>query len=173
MKSKIAAHASGNQKNQQLAVRIYRLSIGGQTSIRNINQGVEVMYVMLRFAFVVLSCVAILGCGSREASDADSTNVEVTVTPLYKAIRGGDLGEVKEILANDPDALYRGDGTFGETALHEAAAADEVEIAEFLIESGADVNAMDGRRLTPLTAAMDAEASDEMIQLIESYGGED
>jgi ankyrin repeat protein len=107
------------------------------------------------------------------ASEEDSTNVAVTDAPLYAAIRAGNLSKVKEIIANDPDALYRGDGALGETPLHEAVAAGEIEIARFLIESGADVNAMDNRRGTPLTTAMESEASDEMIQLLEEYGAED
>lgn len=131
------------------------------------------MNATMRFALIVLSFATALGCGSRMASDRDSTNITATDVPLYVAIRDGDLSEVKEIIANDPDALHRGDGAFGETPLHEAVAADEIEIARFLIESGADVNAMDNRRITPLTAALDAEASEETIQMLKDNGAED
>lgn len=131
------------------------------------------MNASIRIALILLSCAVVLGCGSRMASDADSTNVAVTDDPLYVAIRSGKLSKVKDIIANDPDALYRGDGALGETPLHEAVAAGEIEIARFLIESGADVNAVDNRRGTPLTTAMEVDASDEMIQLLEEHGAED
>ncbi len=131
------------------------------------------MNVLVRVALVLLLTGTVLGCGSREASDEDSANMVVAEHPLHEAIRSGDLDKVKELLASDPEALHRGDGALGETPLHQAAASDEVEIAEFLIESGADVNAMDNRRVTPLTTAIDADASAEMIDLIKAHGGDD
>lgn len=100
-------------------------------------------------------------------------DVKLTDIPIYVAIRNGDLDAVKQALANDPDSLYSTEGTLGATPLHQAAASGNVEIAQFLIESGADVNAMDMRGVTPLTMAMDADGSDEMIELIKSNGGDD
>ncbi len=131
------------------------------------------MKLTFRCVLIVLMCVAVLGCGSRTASESAGTNVATSDLPIYEAIRDGDLSEVKSILANDPGALNRPDGTFGETPLHQAAAADQVEIARYLIESGADVNGMDGRSVTPLTSAMDAEASEEMIELLKEHGADD
>lgn len=127
------------------------------------------MKYCLHFILLALMSASLFSCGQKY----EKIELRVTDAPLYVAIREGDLQEVKRILEEDPRSLNRRDGTLRETPLHQAAAAGQVEIARFLLESGAAVNAFDGRRLTPLTSAMDANASEEMIQLIRSYGGDD
>ena len=71
---------------------------------------------------------------------------------LCNAVRSGDLQTVKEQLANGVD-INGGDSEFGVTALSWAALLDATEIAKFLIEKGADVNAKSRDGSTPLHSA--------------------
>ncbi|RKU08738.1 hypothetical protein C6502_14285 [Candidatus Poribacteria bacterium] len=71
---------------------------------------------------------------------------------LCDAVKSGDLQTVKERLANGVD-INGADSEFGVTALSWAALLDATEIAKFLIEKGADVNAKSRDGSTPLHSA--------------------
>ena len=85
---------------------------------------------------------------------------------LCDAVRSGDLQTVKEQLASGVD-INGGDSEFGVTALSWAALLDVTEIAKFLIEKGADVNAKSRDGSTPLHSAAflgRAEIAELLIQ---------
>jgi ankyrin repeat protein len=69
-------------------------------------------------------------------------------TPLHGAAWGGDLEEVKQLIAEGADVNYR--DAANETPLHGAAAWGRAEVVRFLIESGAHVNMPGTTQLTPL-----------------------
>ena len=81
-----------------------------------------------------------------------TTNAKSESDGLCNAVRSGDLRAVKEQLADGVD-INAGDTEFGVTALSWAALLDNVEIANFLIEKGADVNAKSRDGSTPLHSA--------------------
>ena len=81
-----------------------------------------------------------------------STNARSESNALCNAVRGGDLLAVKEQLANGV-AIDAEDSEFGVTALSWAALLGDAEIAKFLIEKGADVNAKSRDGSTPLHSA--------------------
>ena len=98
---------------------------------------------------------------------------------IFSAIGMGDLDLVQSIVEENPDALARRRSRFEQrqTPLHFALAAPDglrtkpaqYDIAELLIELGADIEAEDARDRTPLAVAMlhgDARA----MQLLESAG---
>lgn len=67
---------------------------------------------------------------------------------LFKAIRNGEIDEVKAILTKNPEALNETatpppKKDMGQSPLQVAIKADEYEIARYLIEQGADVNFME------------------------------
>jgi ankyrin repeat protein len=64
-------------------------------------------------------------------------------------------------------------GTLGWTPLHKAAATDQVEVAQLLLENGAAVNAPDTFGQTPLVVAKDTGASKEMLKLLKDHGADD
>jgi ankyrin repeat protein len=73
--------------------------------------------------------VVLVGCGNSDGA-------------LIQAAKDGDIEAVKQHLAAGADVNAKaGDGT---TPLHPAAANDHKELAELLIEKGANVNAKDG-----------------------------
>ena len=85
---------------------------------------------------------------------------------LCDVVRSGDLRAVKEQVANGAD-INAGDTEFGVTALSWAALLDNAEIAKFLIEKGADVNAKSRDGSTPLHSAAflgRAEIAELLIQ---------
>jgi len=63
---------------------------------------------------------------------------------LFSAVASGNAGRVRELLAKDPGAARVKDDD-GATALHYATLNGHREIAEVLLQSGADVNARDDR----------------------------
>ena len=81
-----------------------------------------------------------------------ATNTRSESNALCNAVRDGDLRVVKEQLANGVD-INGGDSEFGVTALSWAALLDDTEIAKFLIEKGANVNAKSRDGSTPLHSA--------------------
>ncbi len=60
----------------------------------------------------------------------------------------------------------------GYTALHYAVTWEDLETAEYLIQSGADVNTLDNWGSTPLMNAVYNQASVEMVTLLLEYGAD-
>lgn len=73
-------------------------------------------------------------------------------TKLYRAVRSGNIKEVKKLLRDGADPDIADD--HGLTPLHQAAYWGETEITELLIKAGANVNAENnGKGWTPLHSA--------------------
>jgi len=91
--------------------------------------------------------------------------------PLHLAARKGHLEIAEFLLANGLKVnSHNKDGT---TPLHLAASEGHLEMAEFLIQNGAEVNSISWFGLkTPLAAAI-LSGHEEMIPLLQSYGGLD
>lgn len=73
-------------------------------------------------------------------------------TNIYDAAVYGDLDQVRKIIAADPEAVNETD-EFGFTPLHGLAGEEHLEIAQFLIDRGAKVNAANDEGITPLHLA--------------------
>jgi ankyrin repeat protein len=73
-------------------------------------------------------------------------------TNIYDAAVYGDLDQVREIVEAHPEAVNETD-EYGFTPLHGLAGEEHVEIAQFLIDRGAEVNAANDEGITPLHLA--------------------
>lgn len=71
---------------------------------------------------------------------------------IFDAIRNGDLSKVKELVERDP-ATVKLENQDHDTPLHMAALMDNAEMAKYLIEKGADLDALNGSLYTPLMRA--------------------
>jgi len=79
----------------------------------------------------------------------------VFADPMYDAISGGDLKKVKEFFELDPSwKYYKSD--YGWTLLHSAAKSLQVDVAEYLLSKGADINAKTDTNDTPLSLAVES-----------------
>ncbi|GAB1290683.1 Myotrophin [Apodemus speciosus] len=67
------------------------------------------------------------------------------------ALKNGDLDEVKDYVAKGEDVNRTLEG--GRKPLHYAADCGQLEILEFLLLKGADINAPDKHHITPLLSA--------------------
>ncbi|MCC6698912.1 MAG: ankyrin repeat domain-containing protein [Candidatus Hydrogenedentes bacterium] len=115
--------------------------------------------------------IVLAGCGSDKVKMGTAPQEQESV--LFTAIAAGDLATVQAEISRDASLLNQTEGGFVQTPLHKAVRAKQLEIIRFLIESGAEINTMDALGRTPLSAAMDEEAGDEIIKLLQDNGAED
>ena len=101
---------------------------------------------------------------------------------IFSAIGMGDMDLVQRLVEEDPDALSRRRSRFeqGQTPLHFALAAPDglqrkkpqYEIADLLIELGADLEAEDDKERTPLAVAM-LHGDLEAMRLLKAAGAKE
>lgn len=81
--------------------------------------------------------------------DGEDPNQKIMGRPLmFIGIEEGDSSYLKALI--DAGADINSTSSWGRTALHEAALHGQVEIAEYLLQNGANVNAKNNRGETPL-----------------------
>ncbi len=85
---------------------------------------------------------------------------------IHDAAAAGDLNKVRAILEADPTLLESKDGG-GSTPLLSACAAQRVEVANYLLDKGADVNVRDRFRQTPLHRACYSYLQGQDLALIQ------
>jgi ankyrin repeat protein len=90
--------------------------------------------------------------------------------PIHGAAQKGDLAKIKALVAQDPSLISAKDKA-GKTALHIAAEYNHKDVAEFLIASGADVNARDDEGgFTPLDLALSCYHYMDVLELLIAKG---
>lgn len=101
-------------------------------------------------------------------TEAPRLQVDTQVSGLIAAVRAGNRPEIERQIAANPEAVQGMDGG-GSTPLHHAAGYGPLANVELLINKGADVNAKNSRRSTPLHWAIHDEAK---VRLLLSKGAE-
>jgi ankyrin repeat protein len=86
---------------------------------------------------------------------------------FYDAATFGDMDTVRKMLASDP-ALVRSKIEWEFTALHGVAGEEQFEMAELLLDAGADPNARNDEGITPLHLAV----YPEMVELLVRRGAD-
>lgn len=100
--------------------------------------------------------------------DKDKARVSRTSSILWHAHQN-DASSVRKLLEEDHSLVHARDYD-SRTPLHVASLHGWIDVAKCLIDSGADVNAQDRWKNTPLADAEGAKKH-SMIELLKSYGG--
>lgn len=87
---------------------------------------------------------------------------------IHNAAEYGRLGEVQKIVSENPDAINLRD-RLGNQPLHTATHAGRIKVATFLLESGADINAIGVHGRTPLHSAVNV-SNDRLVSLFLERG---
>jgi ankyrin repeat protein len=88
---------------------------------------------------------------------------------IHDAADNGDLETVKKLISADPKLVDAPDRE-GKTALHYAAAKGHLNVVEWLVQKGANVNARNSSGITPLYLAKGFGKKD-IAQFLEQHGG--
>ena len=91
-------------------------------------------------------------------------------TPLFTAVKKGDVAAVEALLKKDPRLVGVADSA-GNTPLHVAVRAGKPSIAKVLLDHKADVNARTKRGVTPAHYAA-AAGSRELLELLQKRGAD-
>ena len=101
---------------------------------------------------IILSFILATGIGLTGIPLHAQTSTETNNTELFQAVNAGDLYQVRTLLETQPSLLEAEDKD-GYTPLIKACQTMKSDIAEYLIDKGADVNAKGGELgITPLMA---------------------
>lgn len=107
-------------------------------------------------------------------TDTVTNNNELAETQAHRAAKVGDVDAIRAILERGENGSFLIQDEKGWQPLHEAARGGFTEIAEILIEYGADVNARshNGRGVTPLWLVVKHYGEDHVLtKLLENCGG--
>jgi ankyrin repeat protein len=97
-----------------------------------------------------------------EVGEEVAKPVDPKVAALISAVRSGDTHQVEKLLAANAELVNARDAK-GSTPLHHAAGFGTVAMMELLLNKGADVNAANKRKSTPLFWAISDEAKVRML----------
>ena len=101
-------------------------------------------YVILWFAFAtIISSCALISPSNHRTED---------YTPVFAAAAGGDIATLREAVDKDP-SLVNATEWDSATLLHDAVGQKHLDVARYLLDKGADVNAVTKDGLTPLHMA--------------------
>ena len=115
----------------------------------------------------IVTAVLVVGCATTQSPEPPTT--KVLDVPILAAAYNGNIEAVKQHLAAGTDVNVKGGFADG-TPLHYAAANGHKEIAELLIDKGADVNAKDIWVHTPLEVAI-GRKHPETADFLRKLGG--
>lgn len=96
--------------------------------------------------------------------------IRMPAQEIFEAINSNDIGRVKVLVAKDTTLLNVRDKV-GNTPLHQAVISGSVPITEFLIEKGADLNAINTQSITPLITAI-TNGKDDVSKVLIKKGAD-
>ena len=121
---------------------------------------------MKHLLLTTIAAVLLVGCGESQSSapSPEPTTAKAPDISILIAAAEGNIEAVKQHIATGTDV---GAKILGETPLHWVSTK---EVAELLIDNGADVNMKNGVGLTPLDWAV-VENKTEIADLLRKHGG--
>jgi ankyrin repeat protein len=113
-----------------------------------------------------------VGCSNPEFAAPSEARVNALdfESRLLLAVRSGDIESLEKSLAENPD-LLSGVSSAGHTLLHHAVMVSQEASVRFLLEQGADPNALNTDNDTPMDLAREVGADRAVAEILRSAGG--
>lgn len=104
--------------------------------------------VLLMLAFALVGCLL----AAQKPDGGGASRVRKSATDPFLAASRGDLASLKTLIERDKGILTKVDGN-GRTLLHHAAQHDEIEVTDYLVRAGLEIDRRDDSGYTPLHVA--------------------
>lgn len=131
------------------------LDKGADPNVQNVEDGLTPLHQYRRIGAPVTHTIATAEALLKHGASPDLADHEGD-TPVHFIALAGTLEDLKLYLGHsrDADAALRRCNSHGESVLHYAAVGGHIDVAEFLISRGLDVNVVSNNGWTPLVCAL-------------------
>jgi ankyrin repeat protein len=136
----------------------------GSNQIAPFNKNSYVNNLIMKNSSLILNIIFTIGIGLIGIQLYAQHNTEINNSEIFQAVKTGDLNQVRTLLEAEPSLLESKDKD-SNTPLIKACQAMNVDIAEYLIDKGADVNAKGKLGTTPLIAT--PKRKDESVSFVQ------
>jgi ankyrin repeat protein len=122
------------------------ITLGANPDLKN-NQGLTPFdYALLKGIKKRINAFRKVFQNQKKFKNSGSASLKV----FHNAIKNGKIDLVKKLVSSNPNLIIYKEVKLGETALHIAIAANQTEIAKFLLENNAKISSSNFFRRTPL-----------------------
>jgi len=119
------------------------------------------------FIFVSMGCISPNGMQIVPLPVLEALGIKIDDGMLFRAVYHGNLRRIKELIETGTDVNVKTE--YGYTPLHVAVITRNRAVVRYLLDNGADINAMNGNLETPYSLAAKKGDFELMTIILNSY----